>query len=377
MSYHVYFYDEQIRKYLLQFGDLFHGMVVRTGLRGDGTPVDIPIHIVYGTTDRAAAYILAGKDKSDTTSFSLPAMSFSLTGIAYAQNRAKSSATTDRRTYVQVEDNLDAADELEAIRGIRTKTRFMPTPYDITVELAIWAENNDQHLQILEQILMVFNPQLEIQKTDAPWDWTALTRVVLQDITLDTVFPGGEDSTFIGSSIGFLIPIWISGPMREDINKFVSGIRIQIRDGGKVDEPLHNLTIPGLDEDAIPSGSKFDGTPIPPIGAGTTTISGSISGSGATLSTLWNFGASPLSFTVSNADIFLDNCLVASDTPLEIINSSNIELNASLGALVDIRKVINVSAAAPGVDNALIDLSEDELGASTGHIFGSDVDVNS
>lgn len=377
MSYHVYFYDEQIRKYLLQFGDLFHGLTVRTGLRGDGEPVDISVPIIYGTTDRAAAYVMAGCENSETTSFSLPLMSFHLGGIAYAPDRAKSSAVTDRRVYVQVEDNLDAIDEQEAIQGIRTKTRFMPAPYNLTVELNIWAENNDQHFQILEQILMVFNPQLEIQKSDAPWDWTALTRVTLQDIAIDTVFPGGEDGAFIGATITFMIPIWISGPMREDVNKFVSGIRTIIRDGTRVPGPLGDLTIPGIDEDAIPAGSTEEGISIPPIGAGATIVVASNVGIGSTFNTLWSFQASPLPFGASDADLYVDSCLQGPDNALQILTSSTIELNASVGALVDMRRVISVSAAAPGVAESIVDSSEDELGASTGHVFNSSINANS
>jgi hypothetical protein len=372
--YKTYFYDEQIRKYLLQFGDLFYGLRVRTGLREDGAPVDIPVNIIYSTTDRAAAYVIAGCEDSDTTSFSLPMMSFHMTGLSYAQTRAKSSAVTDRRTYVQVEDNLEAADEQEAIQGIRTKTRFMPAPYNMTVDLNIWAENTDQHLQILEQILMVFNPQLEIQKTDAPWDWTALTRVVLRDIALDTAIPPGDGVSFIGSTISFEVPIWVSGPMREDVNKFVAGIRHIIRDGTKVEGPLGNLTIPGLNDGEIPAGVTTEGEEIPPIGAAKTTVLASNTGVGSTLDTTWSFQASPLPFSASLGDIFIDSCPLGDD-PIEILDSSNIELNASAGASVEMRRVLNASAAAPGVAESIVDITVDEEGIDSEHVFSSSIDA--
>ena len=42
--------------------------------------------------------------------------------------------------------------------------------------------NTDQKLQLLEQILVLFNPALEIQQNDNPVDWTTITTVELTDI---------------------------------------------------------------------------------------------------------------------------------------------------------------------------------------------------
>ena len=37
-------------------------------------------------------------------------------------------------------------------------------------------------LQILEQILVLFNPSLEVQTTDNYIDWTSLTHVMLESV---------------------------------------------------------------------------------------------------------------------------------------------------------------------------------------------------
>jgi hypothetical protein len=374
MAYKTYYYDAQIRRYLLQFVDLFSGLKVRTGFREDGTtPIDITVPVHYASLDRMVAFCLAGQIESETTSQSVPIMSAYMNGIAYAPERAKSSAVVDRRSYITVEDNLSASSQAAATAKIKVKSRQMPVPYTLAMELNLLAENQDQHFQMLEQILMVFSPSLDIQSNDSPWDWTALTNVTLRDIGLETAFPPGEAETLISSTLIFEMPIWISGPMKQDINRFVAGVRHIIRDAGQVEDPLETLVVPGLEQGSIPAGVTNDGIAIPPIGAGPTTVFGSRIGVGSTLNDLWRFGASPLSPTASNAQIFVDSCFAASE--FIVIDASNIEINASPLSTVELRNFFAASAGHPGASAGIIDVATDELGVSSGHVFTSDINI--
>jgi hypothetical protein len=375
MAYSTYYYDGQIRRYLLQFVDLFSGLKVRTGFRADGkTPIDITVPIHYANLDRMVAYCLAGGSDSETTSQSLPIMSAYMNGITYAPLRAKSSAVVDRRTYITVEDNLSASSQAAATAKIKVKSRAMPVPYDLTLELNLLAENQDQHFQMLEQILMVFNPALDIQSNDSAWDWTALSTVTLQDVGLETAFPPGEAETIISSTLTFTMPIWISGPMKQDINRFVAGIRHIIRDASRVEGSLEDLVVPGLETGSIPAGITNDEVAIPPMGAGVTSVAGSRIGIGSTLNDLWRFGSSPLNPTASNAQIWVDASFAASE--FIIVNSSNIEINASTGQSIELRNFFVASAAHPGATGGLVDSTEDELGLDSGHVFGSDINID-
>ena len=47
----------------------------------------------------------------------------------------------------------------------------------------IWTSNTDQKLQLLEQILVLFNPSLEMQTTDNFIDWTSISVVNLENVT--------------------------------------------------------------------------------------------------------------------------------------------------------------------------------------------------
>ena len=44
--------------------------------------------------------------------------------------------------------------------------RLMPVPYTLELKLDIWTSNTKQKLQLLEQLMVLFNPALEIQSTD-------------------------------------------------------------------------------------------------------------------------------------------------------------------------------------------------------------------
>jgi hypothetical protein len=96
-----------------------------------------------------------------------------------------------------------------------TVERLMPTPYTLSVNVDIWSTNTDQKLQIMEQILMLFNPSLEIQTTDNYIDWTSLSVVNLDQVTWSSrSIPMGTESEIDVATLGFQTPIYISPPVK-------------------------------------------------------------------------------------------------------------------------------------------------------------------
>jgi hypothetical protein len=99
-----------------------------------------------------------------------------------------------------------------------TVERPMPAPYKMTIKLDIWTSNTVQKLQILEQILPLFNPDFEIQSTDNYLDWASLTYVLLTNTSWSSrQIPNSADNTMDIATLTFEIPIWISLPAR--VNK--------------------------------------------------------------------------------------------------------------------------------------------------------------
>jgi hypothetical protein len=70
-------------------------------------------------------------------------------------------------------------------------------------------------MQILEQILVLFNPSLEIQSTDNYIDWTSMSVCNLERVNWSSrVIPVNTDNPIDIATLTFSIPIWISSPAK-------------------------------------------------------------------------------------------------------------------------------------------------------------------
>lgn len=222
-----YFYDEQLRKYLLQFCYIFAGLSVRTGKGECGTEEFMTVPVRIGSRDRVVAAIEAGNTQNRP--LSLPMMAAQMISLSQAPQLRKAVGNVDRRSFLP-EGGMWPND-------IRTITRVMPIPYMMTLELALYASNTDQLWQILEQILVLFDPAIQLQKSDAAFDWTKITTVELTNINNEENYAAGGDRRVLVWTLNFDMPIYLSMPL--DVrNEIVRNILIRIGDlgGFKIDE---------------------------------------------------------------------------------------------------------------------------------------------
>jgi len=216
-----YFYENQIRSYLLQFCNIFAGLRVKTGKGESGETEFITVPITIGSKDRVVAAIQAGNTQNKP--FSLPVMAAYMTNISLSSTR-KGIGVVDKRVFLPAGGVYP--DDL------KTVTRVMPVPYVMSTQLSIYASNTDQMMQILEQLLVLFDPVLQIQTSDSVFDWTKITTVELVGVTNEENYPSGIDKRVIQWSLDFEVPIYISVPI--DIkDEMVRKIVIQI---GNLDE---------------------------------------------------------------------------------------------------------------------------------------------
>lgn len=214
-----YWYDGQIRQYLLQFVSIFYGLQVQTGIGECDVPEFISIPTVIGNKDRVVAALMSGNTQNRT--FSLPTMAAYMTGLQPNDGRRRAPGMIDQRVTMKTGGIFP--EDLTVVK------RVMPVPYDMTLELAIYASNSQQMYQILEQLLVLFNPDLQIQKSDGPFDWTRITNVTLTDISNEENYPAGTDRRMIVWTLQFVMPIWLGLPIgvKDDL---VRKIIIQIGD---------------------------------------------------------------------------------------------------------------------------------------------------
>ena len=172
-----YYYHEILRRTIISFGTLFNGIEIKhDDSDGDVSSV-IKVPLAYGPTQKFLARLQQSPDLNKATQVSLPRMSFEFTGLQYDGSRKVTTTQTFKSETV----------------GVATAIRktFMPVPYNMSFELAVFTKLNDDMLQIVEQILPYFQPAYNLsvdlvstigEKRDIP--------VVIENITMEDDYEG-------------------------------------------------------------------------------------------------------------------------------------------------------------------------------------------
>jgi hypothetical protein len=209
----LFFYDEQIRRYLLQFTRMFSLFEVEYGRNEQGTSDLVRVPIRYGDASRQAQTIL--NQNSANSLNATPMMTFHITGLTYDRERMQEPYHVNKMLVRQRTWN-PTTETYETTQGNAFQVeRLMPVPYKLTIDLDIWTSNTNQKMQLFEQIATLFNPALEIQATDNYIDWTSLTVCNLDQVRWSSrSIPVGTNDPIDIMTMTFSMPIWISSPAK-------------------------------------------------------------------------------------------------------------------------------------------------------------------
>jgi hypothetical protein len=203
-----HFYDGQIRRYVTQLVRLFSNFSYKDG---DGKVVRVPV--MYGDITRQVGHIL--RDNSENKIPSAPRMAVYITGLEQDRSRTSDSSFTSKVHIRERSYDSNNKEYLNTQGKNYTVERIMPSPYTLQVNVDIWSTNTDQKLQIMEQLLMLFNPALEIQTTDNYVDWSSLTVVELTTMNFSSrSIPIGTESEIDVAQLSFTTPIYINLPAK-------------------------------------------------------------------------------------------------------------------------------------------------------------------
>lgn len=201
-----HYYDGQIRRYITQTIRIFSNFVVKYS---DGSLVRIPV--MYGDPDRQVANII--KLNSENAVSACPRIAVYISNLELDTSRL-SDSTYVGKVHIRERGIVDGAYTTGQGRNY-TVERLMPTPYKLTLKVDIWSANTEQKLQILEQILVLFNPALELQTTDNYIDWTSLSVLNLGSVNWSSrSVPVGADTPIDIATLVVNTPIWISPPAK-------------------------------------------------------------------------------------------------------------------------------------------------------------------
>jgi len=208
-----YFYDQQIRRWLLQFMRLFGGFSVQMGKDANGNDYYHQVPVRYGDTTRMSQHIL--RKNSENTINSVPAISCYIAELLPNAERRISPTFQDSVQVYEKAYDTTAGSYQDKVGETYSLDRHSPIPYDLTINVDIWTSNTEQKLQLLEQILLLFNPSVNLQSSQNPYDWTSLAVVELINVTWTArSIPQGTDDIIDVASLIFTLPIFLTPPAK-------------------------------------------------------------------------------------------------------------------------------------------------------------------
>lgn len=203
-----YFYDGQIRRYLTQIIRAFSNFSYKDG---DGDLRQVPV--TYGDLTRQVANII--RENSENKMPSAPRMAVYITSMQMDRARLSDSSFVSKINIKERNFNQETQQYINTQGTGYTVERLHPTPYTLSVNVDVWSTNTDQKLQILEQIFMLFNPDLEFQTNDNYVDWTSLSVLQLENINFSSrSIPVGTESDIDIATLSFIAPVYISPPTK-------------------------------------------------------------------------------------------------------------------------------------------------------------------
>lgn len=196
-----YYYDAQIKKIIVQFLAVFTGMRVASGKTNELDDRFIAVQVKNGSSDRVVASIIS--ENTQNKPIQLPMVAGTLANISL--DPSLRVGTRVERNSTHFPSGGVFPDDLTTVKQSK------PLGFMAEFELNIFASSQEQHYELLEQILMLFDPVLELWTSDELFDWGRLHTLELTNLQFDEAIPG-VDRRVIQTTMSFKAPVYLSLP---------------------------------------------------------------------------------------------------------------------------------------------------------------------
>jgi len=210
----TYHYHEIIRKTIIAFGTLFNSIEIRHTKQDGSNFSTVRVPIAYGPAEKFIARLEQKPDPRSRVSITLPRLGFELTGIQYDASRKVSTMQTFK-TFT--------TDGSKLARKV-----FMPVPYNLGFSLSIMTQYNEDAMQIIEQILPIFQPSFNVtvdlvesigEKRDVP--------LILDNINFqDNYTSGYEEKRVIIHNLQFTAKTYIFGAIADNSEGLIRKVQV-------------------------------------------------------------------------------------------------------------------------------------------------------
>lgn len=193
-----YRFNRQFERYVQQFMRAFSGYQVR---QSSTTQTLHRVPVRYGTMERLIATVLQRRDSYTNTA--IPLIAVNMTGI---------TPNVERKVSHHHEENITLGDEPGQYTGAR---KINGPAFILEFDVSIYADSQTQMFEILEQILLVFNPRITIQVDNSVLNSDYITEIELQSINNEIQYPLGADQQVVMQSMTFNVPVRLHYPHYE------------------------------------------------------------------------------------------------------------------------------------------------------------------
>ena len=181
-----YYYNGTVKKIIAVFGSIFNN--IHTAKIIDGKMTNITrVPLAYGPKEHTLMRLNYNNDpkyheQTPVVAVKVPRMSFEITGIEYDTG---SKLNRLNQTLVPIGDDT-----------YRKQRQWQSVPYIINLQLSVYARNQDDALQIVEQILPIFSPEYTIAVKDLEGPNTSINvPITLTSVSFTDDYTGSFDST--------------------------------------------------------------------------------------------------------------------------------------------------------------------------------------
>lgn len=198
-------YHELIRKTIVAFGTLFNDLYIYRRASTGKVNQKMKIPLAYGPKQKFLARIdqdsTRGADDVKSTALTLPRIGFELTGLTYDPSR-----------------KLNRIQKFKKVKGADTKSMtnvYMPVPYNVSFTLFTMAKNSEDALQIVEQILPMFQPDYTVALNVMPnLNIVRDVPIVLNDVSYEDSYDGAfTERRVLMYTMTFTAKMYLYGPV--------------------------------------------------------------------------------------------------------------------------------------------------------------------
>lgn len=223
-------------KYLIgAFGALFSDIHIIRRFKDtvDGAPIqDIKVPISYAAKEKWYQMLTSQATREKQVNTVLPKLSYEITGFSYDASRKRTRSM-----------DVKCVDEEGKATRIAT-----PAPWNVDITLYIVSNKQEDCLQILEQILPLFNPDRTLYlRSVKDMNITSNVPISLTSVNIDDSYEGDFTShRIIIYSLSFVAKMWYYGEVKDA--QIITDVELDMGgtgEGGSSPNGKYQITIDG------------------------------------------------------------------------------------------------------------------------------------